>query len=150
MKVWLLTSGSYSDYSVMGVFSSLENLEKAKAEFLNGGSGDCNDPEEFEVDGMLELRSVPVWKASIDEDGRICDEMYGQGGIYFRNPREHVVRCHDNACIEQRNPSDRSGGRWGWMCYTESAESLDHAKKLAIEKRQEWLRTKDLKQEVSS
>ena len=47
MKVWLATEGSYSDYSVEGVFSS---EEKAKAFMGAFPGGDWNDVTVWEVD----------------------------------------------------------------------------------------------------
>lgn len=47
MKVYLLTTGDYEDERVVGVFSSVEQLEKFKNKFP---TSDYNDPKEFELD----------------------------------------------------------------------------------------------------
>jgi hypothetical protein len=66
MKVYVLTSGEYSDYRVEGVFSTPE-----KAVAYADGVEDANlPPDEYEVDG-----AVPVaerwWRIYFDADGNI-------------------------------------------------------------------------------
>jgi|WetSurMetagenome_2_1015567.scaffolds.fasta_scaffold15373_8 hypothetical protein len=50
-KVWLVTEGAYSDYRVIGIYSSEAKAEEAKAIFVTR-----NDLEEYELDSLPEGR----------------------------------------------------------------------------------------------
>ena len=51
MKVWICSDGSYSDYRVKAIYSSLET-----AKLASNALGWENDPEEFELDPALRQR----------------------------------------------------------------------------------------------
>lgn len=54
--VWVLDEGSYSDYHVVGVYSSKENAQVVY-DALHEHSDDMDEPEEWELDpGVDELR----------------------------------------------------------------------------------------------
>lgn len=73
MKLYLLTTGCYSDYSVRGVFSSLEKREEAiRLLFLS--PADVNDCEEFELDCasvLAEARVKETWRVEMTRDGSV-------------------------------------------------------------------------------
>lgn len=123
MKVWLIESGDYSNHYVAGVFSSKEKALEAKT--LRDNSDD-RAPMEWEVDELLGWETGPVFHASIRaETGEI--NAYSEDRVF-----RHPTRCEINEFI--------SHGGW---CNVKSPISEDHARKVAIEKRQEWLRMRE-------
>lgn len=58
-KVYLVSRGSYSDYSIVALFSSKEKAETFMAYHPKTGYDSLNDLEEFELDGPTEF---PVGK----------------------------------------------------------------------------------------
>src|SRR5574340_636286 len=50
MKVWVLTSGVYSDYKIEAIFSSEEKAYEYTARFPGSHISEYNDLEEMEVD----------------------------------------------------------------------------------------------------
>ncbi len=65
MKVYVTSTGSYSDYKVTGVFTSLD-----KASFASKLQGDDNDPQEFEVDVIVDHPEGMFWyRVRMDEFG---------------------------------------------------------------------------------
>lgn len=129
-KVYVLTEGSYSDYHIVGIFSTLAGAEKVRS-----GSTDTSvQVEEWTIDADTELEWGTVWHADIRLGDGLARQRYEEQR--FRHPAETVVQiCHDCAnapfIIEVRSPI-----------------SAEHAMKVAVEKRQEWLRTKELGTEV--
>lgn len=90
MQVWLVTSGTYSDYNVHAVCSSLENAQAymdKRDELLDDDNYTYqywNDPEAFELDEPLE-KVRNHW------------EMYGwfqEDGFVRQPPQE--VECYGN------------------------------------------------------
>ena len=51
--VWLVTKGCYSDYRLVGVFSSKENAKKYMRAFPHDGYDGYNDIEEYELDRAI-------------------------------------------------------------------------------------------------
>jgi len=77
MKVWLLTQGEYSDYTEIGVFSSLENAKKAIEIYKNNDSwSKFNDPIEMEVDALIQNNLIQFWvfsdgiRTDVNKDSR--------------------------------------------------------------------------------
>ena len=138
MKVYLVSTGEYSDYHIVGVFSTHEkaqeyiDINKAYAAardslngvFVEGVRDDFNDIDEREVDKDLEICEHPVWivRIALDTGNRI-------GGmdiqVEFSVPDSEVFLR--DRCAEAR-----------------SSDSEEHALKLAAEARQGWLRGKSI------
>lgn len=80
MKVYLVSTGDYSDWTVRGLFSTLDLAEKCNA-MLN----DANGVEEWEVDALADRvqRGVSVWVVW-SKDGGVADVSnaysFGVGG----------------------------------------------------------------------
>ena len=74
MKVYIATSGSYSDYHIDAVFSTKENAEKYNDLY---GEGDFDDIEEFEVDDEMALINrirdgkITIYLVCIDRNGNV-------------------------------------------------------------------------------
>ena len=68
--VYVLTSGSYSDYGIVGIFSTKENAEEFK---LRVKDHDYNDIAEMELDAMLpQLRAGMIpWSILMLRDGSL-------------------------------------------------------------------------------
>ena len=89
MKVFIVTSGSYSDYQIEAVFST---KEKAEEYIQNACIDDVNDIEEYEMDEQVERKnavyrcSVNILTSEIKVLGRY-DDGYNtkrKDEIYFR------------------------------------------------------------------
>lgn len=122
-KVWLLTNGTYSDYTVECVFTS---REKAEA-FLREAAGEVkyNDLEEFELDALAGQVLRQEWRTLLD-----C--------------RTGAVEMQW-VTAEMAPPGARGAGRsWADHLHALGASyvSQGHADKLAAEARQQWLREK--------
>lgn len=118
VKVYVLTTGSYSDTSIVGVFSSREAAVAAGT-----GDSEVNDPEEYELDERAEHRYGPTWSVFFRKE---------TGGL---EPQRHAWQKirHPSACEIQDNQ---------YGIFVASPISAEHALKVAAEKRQEWLRMK--------
>lgn len=73
-KVYIVTSGSYSDYQINAVFSTKENAERYNKIHA---SGDFEDIEEFEVDEDMALmdrirdEKITIYLVGMDRDGNV-------------------------------------------------------------------------------
>ena len=77
VKVYLVSTGSYSDWSVRGLFSARETAEKCKA-LLE----DSNNVEEWELDALADrvARGVTVWLVWSKEGGVVdVSHTYANG-----------------------------------------------------------------------
>ena len=124
MTVYVVTSGSYSDYGIETVFSTREAAEAYIAEGEKLTYSDYNKIEEWPVDERAGFIMRPYWLVWMMKDGST------------ENTRELEALAA---------PTARSGevgeiGNWGFQA--ESFVSAEHALKLAAEARQEWLRKK--------
>jgi len=74
MKIFIVTSGAYSDYHIDAVFSTKENAEKYNNIYA---SGDFEDIEEFEVDEAMSLinrirdEKITIYLVCMDRDGNV-------------------------------------------------------------------------------
>lgn len=125
MKVFILTRGSYSDYQIIGVFSTFELANHAKA-ILN--ESEINDPEEFELDPPYQPEKDftlgNTYKVTIyKNNGEIFKwANYLNLQNVYRHPTDCIIRIYSNEI---------------WVC---SPISFEHAEKVAIEQRQKYLR----------
>jgi len=78
MKIFIVTSGAYSDYHINAVFSTKENAEKYNKLYANG---DFEDIEEFEVDDEMALinrirdEKITIYLVCMDRDGNIKETI---------------------------------------------------------------------------
>jgi len=115
-KVWLLVHGKYSDFRVVGVFSTEENAAKGLA-CLDGPDGEWDfwdDPRvvEYELDPVIaELNAgLSQWRIVLNDDGSYSATWY---------------RDFDNI------PTSRANGRGIYFVW---ARDEDHAVKIAAER----------------
>ena len=67
VTIWLVTDGCYSDYRVLGAFSTKEFATEAAKRM-----GASNDPEECSLDAMPDLsESGYRWRIQFDGDGNV-------------------------------------------------------------------------------
>jgi hypothetical protein len=131
MKVYVVTSGEYSDFDLRGVFSSSKNAEQYRKNCE--ASSECqysfNDIIEWELDHELkETEYIEHYAAIMIDTGEECERRLPNISRRWGIPESsHWV--DSTACA----------GRG--IAYAESHKSIKHAVKLAIEARQEWLRS---------
>lgn len=137
MKVYLVSKGEYSDWQIVGVFSTLEKAEAflvaakgANPDKQKWDHSKYNDVEEWEVDEIEDPVVKPVWKA-----------FYCLADI----PSMNLSRGEVRACSEPERLL--VGGKFrgnvtrdNTYATAKSAISREHAVKLAVEDYQAWLR----------
>jgi hypothetical protein len=119
-KVYILTTGSYSDYHIVATFSTRELAEEAK-KFCGD---DCAEIEEYELDSL----QIPVhppgqtaWAVNIDTKGA-------------RPP----WICQVNNLERTFTPSSEFRPRSGYYVVGCWARDEEHAKKIALDKYYQW------------
>lgn len=144
MKIYLVTSGCYSDYGVDGIFSSRELAEKM---MYIGGFESYNDIEEVELDdpSLLEVDAHyeigPIFVSRIYENGGLEECGHLASVKKYRHP-ERCKFVYTEGYDWEYN-GKRHHNEWHILVY--SPISQEHANKVAVEKRQEKLRTGDVK-----
>jgi hypothetical protein len=64
MKSFIVTSGSYSDYRIDGVFSSKSKAEDfIKEKNAIDSYADFNDVEPWEIDELAGVKPLTIWQA---------------------------------------------------------------------------------------
>lgn len=126
--VYLVSERSYSDHYTEGIFSTREG---AQGYIDQAGLGDGRGIEEYTLDAMVGWEMGPVWVYVIAlDDGEIFRE-YPERRPQVRHPTAAV--CSDLSSYQDGRARLR----------VESPISADHARKVAVERRQEWLRTQE-------
>jgi len=123
-NVYLVTDGEYSDYQILGIYSTREKAEHAK-ELWNAK----NEIEEFKLDEMLECPpGMRAWTVKMLRDGDVKE--------ISRATPEMSMFANDEKHQYISNP-----GLWGGKYYrsylvsTVWAENETHAAKIVNEKR---------------
>jgi hypothetical protein len=135
--IYVVTKGQYSDYGIDSVFTKKDEAEQYVAEFNKTEPWDDARVEGWPVDTVVGLVCRPCWKVIINvENGEI--ELSMRDG-----ERKDYWETKELAKPEQRaDPFDVVAGlHWRFLTAT-SFVSPEHAKKLAVERRQEILRLK--------
>jgi hypothetical protein len=119
-KVYILTTGSYSDYHIVATFSTRELAEEVKK--LCGN----DDPEiqEYELDSLQIPDHPPgqtAWHVNIDTKGA----------------RQPWI-CQDNIFERNFTPSSEFQPRSGYYVVECWARDEEHAKKIALDKYYQW------------
>jgi hypothetical protein len=125
MKVYILTKGEYSEYKIIGAFSTLELANNAKA-ILN--DYDVNDPGEYELD----LPYQPEKDFELGDTYKVT--IFMKSGETFKwadNYNLHNVYRHPSDCVIKIHTNE---------IWVRSPISAEHAEKVAIEQRQKHLR----------
>lgn len=134
MTVYLVSTGSYSDWSVRGIFSTKARaiifMGRAKKDAQNHEDGvswaeDFNDIEEWKVDVELKSKRHIVWSVGI---------MLDDGSLREQQEREEWGVPATSSYVAERAPA--YGGRG--IVRAVSCKSKAHAFKLATEARQRW------------
>ena len=120
--VYLVSSGSYSDWCLLGIYSTRELAEK-RAALLP----DANDIEERELDQDSELieRGFAAWDVTFYRDGRVCPHQEES----FDRARE--ARVWDFRTVDWHS-------EWEFI-FAVFARDEAHALKIAQDKRAEYL-----------
>jgi hypothetical protein len=140
-KVYVVTSGSYSEYGIRGVFSSrkLAKVAISTAQGLKDEDGDslvywASDTyiEEWALNDLLQYRVQKEWTCGLLlDDGSIVEPKRHHSRLIWESPfRGEVVQCGVKVPFYNNRPIVR----------TRSTVSQKHAEKLAVEARQKWLR----------
>lgn len=142
--VYVVTTGSYSDYSIEGVFSSRE-----KAEAHMGGKPDqFNNIEEYELDTLPVTVWGHRWDAHLLRDGTETNNMGGP--VREHDTQSFLVECSNikessylwtnrTAIKKEQHDYNREHNQRPWFQGI-SYKSYSHAVKLAVELRQKTLR----------
>lgn len=131
MKIFIVTSGEYSDYGINAVFSS---KEKAEAYFMGlPESSRGYSVEEWDVDTESPLISGTRWIVELRIDGSIAKELS------YEVTHSGQDRGDGYTFAAYLNPQFPAKHTVGWFA-GRSYVSHEHALKLAVEQRQLALR----------
>jgi hypothetical protein len=113
-SIYILTEGSYSDYHVVGVYSTKELAKEAQFLFKD------SQIEEYDLDNIPEHPpGMSAWYVSIS-DGKLDDIYTSQV-----SPFDETVPCEDEY--------EWSDGETGYFVYCWAVDE-DHAEKIALDK----------------
>ena len=81
-EIYVVTDGSYSDYHIKGIYSTMEKAEEAKDLFQAE-----NDIETIELDSIPDHPpGLGLWVVSLKKNGEVL-----AGGDYYQTPRRYGV-----------------------------------------------------------
>jgi hypothetical protein len=130
-KVYAATSGSYSDYGIVAIFSTKEAAQLFMERHPNQWN-DWNDIEEYDLDpGVLQMRKgYSHWMVQMEEDGStISAEASGRYNL--------------EAAPDKALRAESAGRRARWFNWYGWAKDQQHALKIANEHRIKLLITAD-------
>ena len=110
-RVYIVTSGSYSDYSIDSVWSTREKAD-AEVERLSRSANGGYCPSEIEVEEYAldgDSDPAPLWRVSFQGDrGATCYRMEGRlNGKEQMFVGKHVFQRHGNySCIVRGEDAD--------------------------------------------
>lgn len=120
-KIYIVSSGEYSGYSIEGVYSTKE-LALAAADLIEG-----NDIEEYELDGYADKiqQGLHLFNVYMDKSGAadIYPSTFGEENFSLYKHIDGAIRM-------------------SMLCY---AKDKEHAAKIAGERRRELLATDEWK-----
>lgn len=137
MRVYVVTSGSYSDYGIVGIFSTKEKAE----EFMGGRPDKFNGINEYDVDSLPPKKWVTKYRYFLRLNGE-RHEGSVDSTIEEEEDQPVEVSVGERGYGETEKPTIYDGSYrpsgWNWFNGF-SYVSLEHAKKLAVEQRQKAL-----------
>jgi len=123
-SVFIVTQGSYSDYSILAVFGDEHEAEEF-ASRQKSWAGDNAEVEEWELDRWKEAVEKDTWQATIDlKSGELT-----RTGFPVKQYVPQGCTCWERYHNKQL----------GTITLTSTVD-FDHADKLAVEARQAYLR----------
>jgi len=139
--IYIVTNGTYSDYSIGAVFSDREKAEVYLAEVKKIDDDEAKI-EEWPVDEQDEKIARQYWVSFIDP---ISGEIEHNNPLYFPGPRyQWATPNQKTGRCDNINDFPYSTGYIPNQITFTSFISQEHADKLAIEARQEFIRKIDL------
>lgn len=137
-KIYLVTSGSYSDYGVNAAFSTKEAAEEYIARFKGVERSHFNDVEEVDLDPYAEAKRDGVWPfiVTMNVDGsnavahRLADDWY-ECNRYFL--------ARDATGLYLHGCSGRKAGPAVTVQLTLLARDESHAIKITYDQLLQWL-----------
>lgn len=137
MKVYIVTQGEYSDYSIQAAFSTREKAEEYRA-----AKPSEYRIEEYELDSEPPRVYGPRWGVALRLDGsrdeRYCFHAESEEQTEIRRQGERGSG-HTSAGFYDERRTKGDGLAFGWFSGV-SYVSAEHAMKLAVEQRQKALR----------
>jgi len=147
-SVWVIEAGSYSDYHVVGVFSTKENAERALGWLSAGGAEYLYRPSvgEWEMDpAIAELNAgMDQWSVCMDYDGTVERAKVEES--------RYDLNVDIRAWLRTKAPAYGGKGVNDAVEGTVWARDEEHAIKIANEKRLQRIASGELKshEEVGS
>lgn len=134
--VYVVTSGSYSDYRIKGIFSTRAKAETYISQCRASEAcwdKDFNDIVEWLLNHELEECEYTRYSCGVAlDDGSLLERKYSQQIWGLPESKSYIA---------ENVPA--YGGRG--IARAESHKSQEHAFKLAVEARQKWLRERKMK-----
>lgn len=132
-KVFVVTHGAYSDYCIDAIFSTKEKAEEYVVKYNETNSYDKGEITEWDLDEMENAELITqTWSCRIN---------LNTGDITHEKPNEYKL------VVKQGERGDTSTDKAipGFDVHgmATSYISAEHARKLAVELRQKWLREKE-------
>ncbi|RDJ35337.1 MAG: hypothetical protein DWQ19_11015 [Crenarchaeota archaeon] len=152
MKIYIVTNGTYSDYSIKAVFTDKEKAYKYLEDVKLVHGDDNAQVEEWEADQETEKIPRQYWISIIYLPTGEITEQDTSGRYCFAKPNDRVVESTWKATfngngdfndIKEWMGTIRSEDYWPNTVKVQSLVSQEHANKLAAEARQNWLRYLD-------
>lgn len=135
--IYVVTSGEYSDYSINAMFSTKELADQYIAKSIAHADLNYNygyNVEEWELDKYAAAKELSIWgMGMLLDDGSIVEGpfVFTDLGLEFTS---RINQIGDNVPCYQNRPIVR----------VHSTVSAEHARKVAAEARQGWLREQAL------
>lgn len=137
-KVYIVTCGEYSDYSIHSVFSSREAAEKCCATWEQGGLWDAPRIEEYELEDGSNIKIERIYKAIVfdmcyvyyrDEIRVDFDMAYGIKPFEEKINRKEKTRIRDGETIELY---------YGTLPVNKTVETEAEAEKIVFDRLAKW------------
>jgi hypothetical protein len=136
--VWVIEDGSYSDYRVVGVYSSKENCERILSLINRDRKGELAEMAEWPLDPCIDsLNSgLDQWRVTMLKDGSV-EEVEHYGGAYDLSAEICVTHRSQWRFLDYPKPDCIQPIVW--------AENAQHAVKIVNEHRIRMIATGEWK-----